>query len=266
MSTDIFNKVVSYLEFQKENFGEQLPVDIKESDSNTEVTFSPEQIVSLKPADDLSKITSTVKSEKQSPTEGISPDWRSSDKLSVLEGKIKNCMECSLGAGRKNFVFGSGNPNADILIIGEAPGADEDEQGLPFVGRAGQLLTKIIESVNLSREEVFIANIIKCRPPNNRRPLKDEIDSCEPYLKKQIDLIKPAFILSLGLTSVDSLLKKTHKMAEVRGKLMDYHGIQMIVTYHPAALLRNPQWKKFVWEDVKYLRRLYDDYLKSKKG
>jgi DNA polymerase len=163
-----------------------------------------------------------------------------------------------LGATRTNFVFGSGNPEADIMVVGEAPGADEDAQGLPFVGRAGQLLTKILESIELPREEVYICNIMKCRPPNNRKPLVQETDECEPYLWKQIELIKPKFILALGLTAANTLLKNKESMSALRGKVHDYHGIRMIVTYHPAALLRNPEWKRSTWEDVKYLRSLYD--------
>ncbi len=192
--------------------------------------------------------------------------WDKAETLAELNELICNCHNCQLGDTRKNFVFGTGNPDADLVVIGEAPGADEDEQGAPFVGRAGQLLTKILESVNFSRDEVFICNIIKCRPPANRRPLVPEVDACEPYLKKQIELIKPKFILALGLTAVDTLLKKKHAMASTRGQLMDYHGIQMLVTYHPAALLRNPEWKRSVWEDVKYLRKLYDEYQASKKS
>jgi DNA polymerase len=156
-------------------------------------------------------------------------------------------------------VFGSGNPNADIMVIGEAPGADEDEQGLPFVGRAGQLLTKILESIEMPREQVYICNILKCRPPNNRKPLASETDQCEPYLWKQIELIKPKFILALGLTAANTLLKNKESMTALRGKVHDYQGISTIVTYHPAALLRNPDWKKHTWEDVKFLRKLYQE-------
>lgn len=195
----------------------------------------------------------------------VNPNWKISENLVVLNDNIKNCMSCGLGHSRKNFVFGSGNPKAKIMIIGEAPGADEDEEGFPFVGRAGQLLTKIIESIQLTREEVYIANIIKCRPPNNRRPNDEEVKECEPYLLKQIDIINPEFILALGLTAVDTLTKSKNKMQDVRGNILNYHGRKLLVTYHPAALLRNPNWKRFVWEDVKNLRRMYDDYLSENK-
>lgn len=195
----------------------------------------------------------------------VNPNWIKSENLVVLNDNIKNCLSCGLGLGRTNFVFGSGNPKAKIMIIGEAPGADEDAEGLPFVGRAGQLLTKIIESIQLTRDEVYIANIIKCRPPNNRRPNEEEVIECEPYLLKQIDIINPEFILALGLTAVDTLTKSKNKMQDVRGNILNYHGRKLLVTYHPAALLRNPNWKRFVWEDVKNLRRMYDEYLIQSK-
>ncbi|MFM2133515.1 MAG: hypothetical protein RL156_796 [Bacteroidota bacterium] len=186
--------------------------------------------------------------------------WQNADSLPVLEQSICTCTKCSLAETRTKFVFGSGNPHADIVVIGEAPGADEDASGLPFVGRAGQLLTKILESVNFSREEVFICNILKCRPPNNRRPLPEEVDLCEPFLFKQLELIQPKFILALGLTAVDTLLRDKHKMADIRGSFFSYRDVRMLVTYHPAALLRNPEWKRAAWEDIKLLRRSYDEY------
>ncbi len=186
--------------------------------------------------------------------------WQTAPNLSTLYEQIHTCMKCKLGATRTNFVFGVGNPNADIMIIGEAPGADEDAQGEPFVGRAGQLLTKILEAIGLRREEVYIANILKCRPPDNRRPEADEVAACEPYLHKQIDLVQPKFILAVGLTAVNTLFKANFKMGDIRGKQLSFRGIPTIITYHPAALLRNPEWKKFTWEDVKLLRRLYDEH------
>lgn len=146
------------------------------------------------------------------------------------------------------------------MVIGEAPGKDEDEKGLPFVGRAGQLLTKIIESIDLKREDVYIANICKCRPPNNRAPLRDEVDKCIPFLHKQIEIIKPAFILALGATAVNSLTGEKPIMAEARGKLTEFHGVKMLITYHPAALLYNPNLKRDVWEDMKLLKKLYLEY------
>jgi DNA polymerase len=190
--------------------------------------------------------------------------WQSSPTLSALYEQIHTCQNCKLGATRTNFVFGVGNPNAGLMVIGEAPGADEDAQGEPFVGRGGQLLTKILEAIDFKREDVYIANIIKCRPPENRRPESDEVAECEPYLYKQIDLVKPKFILALGLTAVNTLLKSKHTMGAIRGKVLEFRGIPMMTTYHPAALLRNPEWKRAAWEDVQLLRRLYDEILEDK--
>ena len=191
--------------------------------------------------------------------QSIADDWQIRASLPLLHDAICACRECPLGETRTNFVFGSGNPDALVMIIGEAPGADEDAQGLPFVGAAGQLLTKILAAIGFSREEVYIANILKCRPPGNRTPEKAETDRCEPYLHRQIELIRPKFILALGLTAANTLMKSQNKMADIRGKTFDYRGVTMLVTYHPAALLRNPNWKSAAWEDVKLLRKMVDE-------
>ncbi|MDA0874863.1 MAG: uracil-DNA glycosylase [Bacteroidetes bacterium] len=160
---------------------------------------------------------------------------------------------------RKNPVFGVGNPEADLLVIGEAPGADEDEQGEPFVGRAGKLLTDILDAIGFERSDVYIANILKSRPPNNRDPFPDEVAAHIPILHKQITLIRPKLILCVGRTSGTSLLGRDSSLKDMRGVFHDYHGIEVMVTYHPAALLRNPNWKRPTWEDVQLLRRRYDE-------
>jgi DNA polymerase len=206
------------------------------------------------PIDHATEATETIEMSMEQST----ASWAATTTLTELNEQICTCMQCPLGHTRTNFVFGSGSPNADIMIVGEAPGADEDEQGLPFVGRAGQLLTKILEAISLPREEVYICNILKCRPPNNRKPLVGETDQCEPYLWKQIEIVQPKLILALGLTAANTLLKNKESMTNLRGKIHDYHGIRTLVTYHPAALLRNPEWKKYAWDDVKLLRNLYD--------
>lgn len=185
--------------------------------------------------------------------------WEKASSLDQLEKLICNCTKCRLHKGRNKFVFGSGNPNADVLVIGEGPGAEEDKQGLPFVGRAGQLLTDMLKAIKFERDEVYIGNIVKCRPPENRTPLQDEMDTCLPYLKKQFDLIQPRLILCLGLTAAKGLLKKRESLGELRKNIYDYEGAKVIVTYHPAALLRNPHWKKDCWEDLKKFRKLYDN-------
>jgi DNA polymerase len=180
------------------------------------------------------------------------------DSLEELNRTVCGCLRCGLGRTRTNFVFGTGNPGADIMFIGEAPGAEEDLQGKPFVGRAGQLLTKMIEAMHFSREDVYIGNILKCRPPENRDPKSDEIEVCEPILLRQIDIIKPKIICALGRISGQTLLRTQATLGSLRGKFHDYHGVKLLVTYHPAALLRNPNWKPAAWDDLKLLRREYD--------
>jgi uracil-DNA glycosylase len=168
-----------------------------------------------------------------------------------------DCRRCKLHKlGRKQVVFGVGNPDADLMFVGEAPGADEDEQGIPFVGRAGQLLTKIIEAIGLKREDVYIANVIKCRPPQNRNPEPDEVASCEPFLFRQIDAIKPRVIVALGTFAAQCLLKTSDPISRMRGRLFRYRGAQLIPTFHPAFLLRSPERKRDVWEDMKKVRAL----------
>jgi uracil-DNA glycosylase family 4 len=185
--------------------------------------------------------------------------WVTTSTLEDLNGQICTCLKCPLGQTRTNFVFGVGNAKAEVVVIGEAPGADEDAQGEPFVGRAGQLLNKILDAIHFKREEVFICNILKCRPPNNREPLPEEIELCEPYLWKQLEIIKPKMILCLGRVAGQSLLKTNETLTALRGKFFDYRGIKLMVTYHPAALLRNPNWKKPAWEDVQLFRKTYDE-------
>lgn len=189
--------------------------------------------------------------------------WVKASTLDDLNQQICNCLKCSLGYTRTNFVFGTGCPNAEVMYIGEAPGADEDAQGEPFVGKAGQLLNKIIEAIDMKREEVYICNILKCRPPNNRDPLPSEMETCTPYLYKQIDLIKPKFIICLGRISAQWLLRTNDSLTTLRSKVHDFRGAKLIVTYHTAALLRNPNWKRPTWEDMKAFKKLYDEYKQS---
>lgn len=189
--------------------------------------------------------------------------WTKTKSLEELNNTINICMKCGLGKTRIKFVFGVGNPKADVVVVGEAPGADEDEKGEPFVGRAGQLLNKILEAVQFKREEVYICNILKCRPPNNRDPQTEEIDCCEPYLWKQLEIIKPKMILCAGRIAGQSLLKTNSSLTLMRGKMHDYRGIPLMVTYHPAALLRNPNWKRPCWEDMQQFRKLYEEMKKK---
>ena len=168
-----------------------------------------------------------------------------------------DCSRCKLHTlGRRQIVFGVGNPQADLMFVGEAPGADEDIQGEPFVGRAGQLLTKIIEAIGLRREDVYIANVIKCRPPQNRNPEQDEVDTCEPFLFRQIDAIRPSVVVALGSFAARALLRTTDPISRLRGRVFEYRGAKLIPTFHPAYLLRNPSSKREVWEDMKLARSL----------
>ena len=175
-----------------------------------------------------------------------------SNSLAELRAAIGDCQRCKLCAGRTNIVFGVGNPQAKLMFVGEGPGRDEDLQGEPFVGRAGQLLTDIItKGMGLKREDVYIANVVKCRPPENRNPAPDEVAACEPFLKKQIDLIRPQIIVALGKFAVQTLLQSKVPISKLRGNWHSYHGIKLMPTFHPAYLLRNPADKKLVWEDIK---------------
>ena len=180
------------------------------------------------------------------------------DSLEAVAAHIAACTRCPLYATAINPVPGSGSPTADFMIVGEAPGANEDEQGVPFVGQAGQLLTKIIAAIDLGREDVFIANVLKHRPPGNRNPLPDEIAACSPYLVRQIELVQPKVILALGTFAAQTLLETKLTIGKLRGQIHRYYGVPLIVTYHPAALLRNPAWKRPTWEDVQLARRILD--------
>jgi DNA polymerase len=179
------------------------------------------------------------------------------DALAAVRADIGDCTRCKLHTqGRTQVVFGVGNPQADLMFVGEAPGADEDVQGVPFVGRAGQLLTKIIEAIGMTRQDVYIANVIKCRPPQNRNPEPDEIETCEPFLFQQIDLIKPKVIVTLGKFAAQCLLRSEEPISRLRGRIFDYRGAKLIPTFHPAYLLRNPSSKREVWEDMKLVKTL----------
>lgn len=230
-------ELINILKLQQEIFGDEL--------------FTTE----LKPTQQ----NNTEKIETKKSEQSNLKDFINSTSLSELNSLICQCQQCILGSTRKNFVFGVGNPNARVMVIGEGPGADEDEQGEPFVGRAGRLLNDILKAINFERSEVYIANVVKCRPPGNRTPTTDEMDTCLPYLKKQIDFIKPSLILCLGLTAALGILKKKDSLTNLRGKVFDFENAKVMVTYHPAALLRNPNWKRGCWEDVQQFRKLYDE-------
>lgn len=185
---------------------------------------------------------------------GLSPSMGTVP-LKSLRDQVMPCTLCrELACSRKTVVFGSGNVNAQLMFVGEAPGAEEDQQGLPFVGAAGQLLTKIIESIGLKRDEVFIANVLKCRPPKNRTPKPEEIQNCKPYLMKQIEIIHPKIICALGSFAAQTLLETVTSISKLRGRFHEKDGMNILPTFHPAYLLRNPADKRLVWEDMKKIR------------
>jgi uracil-DNA glycosylase family 4 len=172
--------------------------------------------------------------------------------LAVIREDLGDCTRCKLHTqGRKQIVFGVGNPTADLMFVGEAPGADEDTQGVPFVGRAGQLLTKMIEAMGFSRDEVYIANVLKCRPPGNRNPEPDEIATCEPFLFRQLASVEPKVVIALGAFAARTLLKTDDPISRLRGRVFDYRGAKLIPTFHPSFLLRSPGYKREAWEDLK---------------
>ncbi|MGH7653108.1 MAG: uracil-DNA glycosylase [Gemmatimonadaceae bacterium] len=178
--------------------------------------------------------------------------------IDAVARAIAACQACGLHKTAKNAVPGEGNPHAGFVCVGEAPGQTEDETGRPFVGAAGQLLTKILAAIKLTREEVFICNVLKHRPPGNRNPASDEIAACSPFLLRQLELLKPRVILALGTFASQTLLQTTTSIGKLRGQVHHYYGVPLIVTYHPAALLRNPSWKRPAWEDVQLARRVFD--------
>ena len=177
--------------------------------------------------------------------------------LDNIRQQLRKCTRCRLHEGRNNVVFGEGDPHAALVFVGEGPGKEEDLQGKPFVGRAGELLTRIIEAIDLTREKVYIANIVKCRPPNNRDPKPDEIQTCFPFLIRQLETIKPRIICALGTFAAQTLLGTEERISALRGRFHEYQGAKIMPTYHPAFLLRNPQFKKDVWEDMKMIKEEY---------
>lgn len=246
--TNLIKTVLESLKDQKEFYGDELFELVKFTSNNeTEIKKS------------VNKDKPKFKLEPNS----LFENFYSCDSLDELYNSIHNCQKCPLGATRNKFVFGVGNKNADVMLIGEAPGAEEDKQGIPFVGRAGQLLTDILKAINFDRNDVYIANILKCRPPNNRNPLPAEMKECTPYLFKQIELIKPKAILCLGLIAANSLISEKLSLTKMRENVYDIHGIKAMVTYHPAALLRNPNWKRGCWEDVKKFKLLYNSVINN---
>jgi uracil-DNA glycosylase len=253
---DLFTDLKIALREEQELFGEFLPLE--------EPVTSKEAVVPVhKPPADDEPLLFDLPAAAPAPL--TTEAWGLSATLKDLDAQINTCLKCPLGQTRTNFVFGVGSPNASLMLIGEAPGADEDAQGEPFVGRAGQLLNKILAAINFQRGDVYICNILKCRPPGNRTPLPEEVERCMPYLKKQIELVRPKLILCLGLTAIQNLLGLRDSLTNLRGKVLRFEGTPVMVTYHPAALLRNPHWKAPAWEDVQAARKLHDELVAAQR-
>lgn len=247
--TNILDQLENFLRQYNRVFTPQVYLDgefveVQEQALPTKKTVAP------KP--DLQR--SQIRTRKTHALKKIPP--QRSPELQAYYEEIKDCVKCPLNETRHNFVFGVGHPGAQLMLIGEAPGRDEDESGIPFVGRAGQLLDKMLQAIGLQRDQIYIANILKCRPPQNRDPLPDEIVKCEPYLLKQIDMIQPQAILALGRVAAQNLLKSADSLSTMRNSAHKYKEIPMLVTYHPAALLRNPRWKANAWQDLKNIKKI----------
>jgi DNA polymerase len=230
--------------------------------ARVEAPRGPDPLGAPKPLSGEGGLGPRAEPERLAPQDVLVPLYASQDAaLKAVREDLGDCTRCKLHAlGRKQIVFGVGNPNADLMFVGEAPGADEDVQGEPFVGRAGQLLTKIIEAIGLTRGDVYIANLIKCRPPGNRNPEPDEAEQCEPFLFRQIDTIRPKVIVALGKFAAQALLRTADPITRLRGREFKYRDAILIPTYHPAYLLRTPSAKRDVWEDMKKVRAILAEH------
>ena len=248
-------ELIQYLEQNKEIYGEYPELDLSIDEISR--LFDSNETITSKKTVQKAPIETSHEEEKFQLNQSVKG-------IEEFHESIKNCMNCKLGKTRTKFVFGKGNPNADIMLIGEAPGQDEDLQGIPFVGKAGQLLDKILAAAKLSLNDVYIANILKCRPPNNRDPELEEINECIIYLKKQIEFIKPKMILALGRVAGKTLLGAETSLSKMRKKIHSFENIEMMVTYHPSALLRNQQWKRPTWEDIQVFMNHFQKYYQNK--
>jgi uracil-DNA glycosylase family 4 len=252
MSENDFSKIVSYMQMYRDLYGKEVFIDPERLQEKVN------ELPDFKPVKETPPATgvSSAKAENQQPNKpDLRPDQSQSEDSPLWQYKkeIENCQKCPLGKTRTKFVFGDGNENADIMFVGEAPGADEDRTGIPFVGRAGQLLNKLLKRINLNRGDVFIANILKSRPPNNRDPLPEEVAACIPYLHRQIELIQPKLLVALGRIAAQNLLQTTSSLRDMRGRVWRYQGVPLIVTYHPAALLRNNNLLDAALEDLRFI-------------
>ncbi|RJQ43835.1 MAG: uracil-DNA glycosylase [Nitrospiraceae bacterium] len=253
---EIIARLKKSLEFYRELGFEYLPVKIeKKFKSAIEQKSQSTEVQECRSAKVQKTESTKVQKLKTAEAGNIALDREAA--LKALREEIGDCKRCKLSGNRKNIVFGEGSPDARLMFIGEGPGRDEDIQGRPFVGEAGQLLTRMITKLGLRREEVYIANIVKCRPPNNREPEEDEIATCRPFVERQIEIISPAVIVSLGRISAQSLLRVKTAISRLRGNFIEYNNVPVMPTFHPAYLLRNPKDKWKTWDDMqKVLERL----------
>lgn len=250
MAEHQFQLLKNFLEQYREIYGDSLFV------RNSRI----EQLVEELPA--IQVVSSVPGKTADSPPLKSGPSEKRDSVLWNFMREIKDCQKCPLWKTRTNFVFGDGNDNADIMFVGEAPGAEEDRQGIPFVGRAGQLLNKLLAKIKMKREDVFIANILKSRPPNNRDPQPNEVEACIPYLHKQIDIIQPKLLVALGRVAAQNLLNNNSSLKQMRGRLWQYKGVDMVVTYHPAAILRNAGLLNAAIDDFNFISETYQNKLK----
>ena len=232
----------------KEELGEQIRERLRYYSSITSIGLRP-----------VSATETPGRSTASQPAEESQRAETPDETLEVIREDLGDCTRCKLHKGRQSIVFGVGNPRADLMFIGEGPGYEEDRKGLPFVGPAGQLLTKIIEAIQLTREDVYIANIVKCRPPSNRDPEPEEIAACRPFLERQVSSIKPRVICTLGRVATQAMLETEKALGRVRGQVFSFGDAALVPTYHPAYLLRDPSKKKDCWEDMKLIRALLDE-------
>lgn len=271
-SSPLLDEIIHFLKNEREMYGDFSVIDSKDQKPGslriTEVADSAERNVEgvsftgVNTNENTSKIDQEILENTSVITSGEVNSIKSLSTCKTLEELYRICLksdELKTDLENTNLVFGTGNPNADLMLIGEAPGEQEDKKGEPFVGIAGQLLTKILGAINFKRSDVYITNILKHRPPDNRDPLPEERERSLPYLYRQIDIISPKLILCLGKVAATTLLERDDYLRALRGKFHSFHGSLLLVTYHPAALLRNQQWKRPVWEDVQLLREKYDE-------
>jgi DNA polymerase len=208
---------------------------------------------------DIPEAPPPVGEARPEPEQSFDRTGASAETLEAIVADLGDCKRCRLHSERRNIVFGVGNPNAELMFVGEGPGYDEDVQGIPFVGRAGQLLTKIIQAIQMTRDDVYIANIVKCRPPGNRDPEPDEIATCRPFVERQVRSVGPRVVCTLGRVAAQALLSTEKALGRIRGKTYTFGNAVLVPTYHPAYLLRNPAKKRETWEDMKLVRRLLDE-------